>query len=85
MKAWRMRWEGHVARMWAKMNAYRIVVGNPEGKIAVGKQDVGGRKILSRVLVTETRVWIRNRFIGQLPVVTTENYNTPNYYWNSST
>jgi hypothetical protein len=27
-----MRWAGHVARMGAKRNAYRILVGNPEGK-----------------------------------------------------
>jgi hypothetical protein len=28
----RMRWEGHVARMGEKRNAYRILVGKPEGK-----------------------------------------------------
>jgi hypothetical protein len=28
----RMRLAGHVARMGAKRNAYRILVGNPEGK-----------------------------------------------------
>jgi hypothetical protein len=28
----RMRWAGHVARMGEKRNAYRIVVGKPEGK-----------------------------------------------------
>jgi hypothetical protein len=27
-----MRWAGHVVRMGEKMNAYRILVGNPEGK-----------------------------------------------------
>jgi hypothetical protein len=27
-----MRWTGHVARMGAKRNAYRILVGKPEGK-----------------------------------------------------
>jgi hypothetical protein len=26
----RMRWEGHVAGMGEKMNAYRVLVGNPE-------------------------------------------------------
>jgi hypothetical protein len=25
-------WAGHVARMGVKMNAYRILVGKPEGK-----------------------------------------------------
>jgi hypothetical protein len=33
----RMRWVGYVARMGAKRNAYRIFVGNPEGKRPLGK------------------------------------------------
>jgi hypothetical protein len=28
----RMRWAGHVARMGKKRNAYRLLVGKPEGK-----------------------------------------------------
>jgi hypothetical protein len=28
IKAWRMRWAGHVARMGEKTNAYRILVGS---------------------------------------------------------
>jgi hypothetical protein len=32
IKLRRMRWAGHVARIGAKRNAYRIVVGKPEGK-----------------------------------------------------
>jgi hypothetical protein len=36
-KSRRMRWAGHVARMGEKRNAYRILVGNPEGKRPVGK------------------------------------------------
>jgi hypothetical protein len=32
MKSRRMRWAGHVARMGAKMNLYRILVGKPGGK-----------------------------------------------------
>jgi hypothetical protein len=31
-KSRRKRWAGHVARMMEKRNAYRILVGNPEGK-----------------------------------------------------
>jgi hypothetical protein len=31
IKSRRMRWVGHVAQMGDKMNAYRILVGNPEG------------------------------------------------------
>jgi hypothetical protein len=33
----RMRWAGHVALMWEKRNAYRILVGIPEGKRQLGR------------------------------------------------
>jgi hypothetical protein len=32
IKSRRMRWAGHVARLGAKTNAYRLLVGKPEGK-----------------------------------------------------
>jgi hypothetical protein len=32
IKIKRMRWGGHVGRIGAKSNAYRILVGKPEGK-----------------------------------------------------
>jgi hypothetical protein len=32
IKSRRMRWAGHVARMGEKRNAYRLLMGNPEGK-----------------------------------------------------
>jgi hypothetical protein len=35
LKSRRMRWAGHVARMREK-NAYRILVGKPEGKRPLG-------------------------------------------------
>jgi hypothetical protein len=37
MKLRRMRWAGHVARMGEKRNAYRILVGKPEGKRPLGR------------------------------------------------
>jgi hypothetical protein len=37
IKSRRMRWAGHVARMGEKMNAYRILVGNPGGKRPLGR------------------------------------------------
>jgi hypothetical protein len=37
MKARRMRWAGHVARMWEKRNAYRLLVGKPEGRRPLGR------------------------------------------------
>jgi hypothetical protein len=37
IKSRRVRWAGHVARMGTKRNAYRILVGNPEGKRPLGR------------------------------------------------
>jgi hypothetical protein len=36
-KSRRMRWAGHVALMRAKRNAYRILMGKPEGKRPLGR------------------------------------------------
>jgi hypothetical protein len=37
IKSRRMRWTGRVARMGEKRNAYRILVGKPEGKRSLGR------------------------------------------------
>jgi hypothetical protein len=37
MKSSRMRWAWHVARMGEKRNAYRILMGKPEGKRPLGR------------------------------------------------
>jgi hypothetical protein len=37
IKSRRTRWTGHVARMGEKQNAYRILVGKPEGKRPLGR------------------------------------------------
>jgi hypothetical protein len=37
IKSRRMRWAGYVARMGEKRNAYRILVGKPEGKRPLGR------------------------------------------------
>jgi hypothetical protein len=37
IKARRMKWAGHVARMGEKRNAYRLLVGKPEGKRPLGR------------------------------------------------
>jgi hypothetical protein len=36
-KSRKLRWVGHVARMGEKRNAYRILVGKPEGKRPLGR------------------------------------------------
>jgi hypothetical protein len=38
IKPRRMRWAEHVARVGKKRNAYRIFVGNPEGKRPLGRR-----------------------------------------------
>jgi hypothetical protein len=37
MKAKRMKWVGHIARMGEKRNAYRLLLGKPEGKKPLGR------------------------------------------------
>jgi hypothetical protein len=37
IKSRRMRWAGYVARIWEKRNAYRILVGKPDGKRPLGR------------------------------------------------
>jgi hypothetical protein len=37
IKVRRMRWAGHVARMGEKRNAYRMLVGKPEGRKPLGR------------------------------------------------
>jgi hypothetical protein len=37
IKARRMRWAGHVVRMWEVRGAYNILVGRPEGRIPLGR------------------------------------------------
>jgi hypothetical protein len=37
IKSRRMRWAGHVARLGEKKNAYRLLVGKPEGRRPLGR------------------------------------------------
>jgi hypothetical protein len=46
----RMRWAGHVARMGEKRNAYRLLVGKPEGKRPLGRPRCNGWIILGWIL-----------------------------------
>jgi hypothetical protein len=38
IKARRMRWAGHVARIGEKRNAYMLLVGKPEGRRKLGRR-----------------------------------------------
>jgi hypothetical protein len=37
IKSRRMRWVGHVARIWEGRGAYRILMGRPEGRRPLGR------------------------------------------------
>jgi hypothetical protein len=50
IKSRRMRWAGHAARMGERRDAYRILVGKPEGKNHLENQDVDGWTILKWIL-----------------------------------
>jgi hypothetical protein len=36
-ESWRIKWTGHVTRMGEMRNAYKILVGKPEGKKPLGR------------------------------------------------
>jgi hypothetical protein len=50
MKSRRMRWAEYVSRMGEKRNAYRLLVGKPEGKRPLGARDICGWIILGCIL-----------------------------------
>jgi hypothetical protein len=54
----RMRWAGHVARMGEKRNAYRILVGRPEGKRPLGRA--------RRMCVDNIKINLRERESGMV-------------------
>jgi hypothetical protein len=37
IKSGRMKWAGHIARMWEGIGVYRVSVGRPEGKRPLGR------------------------------------------------
>jgi hypothetical protein len=50
IKTRRIRWAGHIARGGEKRNAYRILVGKPEGKRPLEDLDLGEKVILRWIL-----------------------------------
>jgi hypothetical protein len=56
-----MRWEGHVAQMGEKRNAYRTLLGKPEGKSPMGRprlRCVGNIKTDFREIGRDDMDWI---------------------------
>jgi hypothetical protein len=69
IKSRRMRWAGHVARMVEKRNAYRILVGKPEGKRLLGRPRrrwLDNIKIYLREIGWDGMDWLRIRTSGRL-------------------
>jgi hypothetical protein len=50
IKARRLRWAGHVARMGASSGAYRVLVGKPKRRHHLKDSGIVGRIILKRIL-----------------------------------
>jgi hypothetical protein len=50
IKSITMKWTGHVARMGEKRNAYRILVGKPEGQRPLGRLRRRGWTVLKWIL-----------------------------------
>jgi hypothetical protein len=46
VKSRRMSWVGHVACMDEERGVHRVLVGKPEGKRPLGRQDIDGRIML---------------------------------------
>jgi hypothetical protein len=77
VKSRRMRWVGHVARMGEKVNAYRILVGKPEGRSSLGRPRrrwVNNIKIDVREIEWDGMDWIdlvqdRNQWRGLVNTV----------------
>jgi hypothetical protein len=69
MKARRMRWVGHVARLGKKRNAYRSLVGKPEGRRLLGRPR---RRWLDNIRMDPVEVgwgdvdWLRTGTGGEL-------------------
>jgi hypothetical protein len=64
IKSRRMRWAGHVARMGENRNAYRLLVGKPEGKRPLGRPR---RRWVDNIRMDWTGlVWIRTGTGGEL-------------------
>jgi hypothetical protein len=61
IKSRRMKWAGHVARLGETRNAYRILVGKPEGKRPLGRPRrrwVDNIKMNLREIGWDGRDWI---------------------------
>jgi hypothetical protein len=62
IKSRKMRWAGHVARMWEWRGVYRVLVGRPEGKgplVRPGRKWEGNIKLGLGEIGIDAAKWIR--------------------------
>jgi hypothetical protein len=60
IKSRRLRWAGHVARMEEGRSAFKVLTGNPIGKIPLGRHRRRWEDII-RMDIKEIRINTRNR------------------------
>jgi hypothetical protein len=83
IKSWRMRWAGHVARMWEGRGVYRCLVGRPEGRRPLERSRSGREdniKLDLREITIDEANWIRlaqDRFQWRACVKTVMNLRVP--------
>jgi hypothetical protein len=71
IKSRKMKWAGNVARIEGMINAFKILVGKPEGKRPLGRLSID-RRILERILgksggkMYTAFVWLKIRTSGGL-------------------
>jgi hypothetical protein len=70
IKSRRMRWAGHVAGMGEKRNAYRILVGKPEGKRPLGRPKRRWEDNLINKIITQStqQLYITNFHIMKIVI-----------------
>ncbi|KAJ4426317.1 hypothetical protein ANN_27131 [Periplaneta americana] len=70
IKSRRLRWAGHVARMGESRNAYRVLVGRPEGKRPLGGRDGDQTSSFVRTcppeIIRDLRAWRALHFIMRI-------------------
>jgi hypothetical protein len=59
IKSRRMRWAGHVARMGEERDAYKVVMGKPEGKRPLGRPRYRGEDGIRTDLTEIGSSWLR--------------------------